>query len=192
MLRLLTLIGMMLLSPTLLAQGQTRYISDDVFIYIHGGPGTQYRILGSVEAGQQISVLPERQGDYTKIIDHKDREGWVLTSMISKDKSLRFRVSELESQLVEAKSQLTGLQSENGDFKGELGSLKSQLSKAQAELAQASAERDEAIAKLKSMKDNERFRMWQEGGLIAALGLILGVILVYMPRPQRRKKDRWM
>ena len=32
-------------SPTTVG---TRYVSDDLYTYLHGGPGKQYRILGSV------------------------------------------------------------------------------------------------------------------------------------------------
>ncbi|MCD8475838.1 MAG: hypothetical protein LRY40_04670, partial [Shewanella fodinae] len=42
-----------------------------------------------------------------------------------------------------------------------------------------------ALAQVDNIQDTARFHMWQQGGLIAAGGLILGVILVYLPRPQR-------
>ena len=55
MLRIFALVGLIFFSQSILAAGQARYISDDVYLFLHGGPGTQYRILGSIEAGQEIS-----------------------------------------------------------------------------------------------------------------------------------------
>ena len=32
------------------------YISDELFIYMHAGPGTNYRILGTVIAGSDVKI----------------------------------------------------------------------------------------------------------------------------------------
>ncbi|MDF0533131.1 TIGR04211 family SH3 domain-containing protein [Shewanella yunxiaonensis] len=182
----------MLLSPSLLAEGQTRYISDDIYIFIHGGPGNQYRILGSIEAGEKITLLPETDGDYAKIVDPKGREGWVRTDKLQTQVSMRYRMADMEKQLADAQSKLQTISSQNSDVSTQLDNLQSKLNKTQADLTKATTERDNAIAKLENMQDNARFHMWQQGGLIAAGGLILGVILVYLPRPQRRRRNRWM
>ncbi len=36
---------------------QVRYISDNLFTYMHRGPGTQFRIMGSVNAGTKVTLL---------------------------------------------------------------------------------------------------------------------------------------
>lgn len=190
-LRILTIVGALLLSPSLFAANQTSYISDDVFIYLHGGPGTQFRILGSVEAGQKVTSLGEAQGDYSKIIDHKGREGWVQTKMLSAKVSLREQLPALQAELDQTKADLSTALTTTDASVQELNQIKSQLSKAQRELASATQERDSAQVKLASMQKNERFEMWKQGGFIAAGGLILGIIIVYLPRPQRKPKNRW-
>ena len=183
--------GMMLLSPSLLAANQTRYISDDVYIYLHGGPGTQFRILGSIEAGQQVTSLEEAQGDYSKIIDHKGREGWIQTKMLSKSMSLRVQLPAIQAELEKTKAELESALSSSDNNAAELSQVKAQLSAAKKALDSASSERDNAKAKLANLQKNERFEMWQQGGLIAAGGLLLGIILVYLPKPQRKPKNRW-
>ena len=69
--------------------------------------------------------------------------------------------------------------------------MKSLLAQAEKSLAQASQERDKATYKLTNIQKNERFQMWQEGSFIAVIGLLIGVILVYLPRPSRKQKNRW-
>ncbi len=191
MLRFFALVGLLLLSPILLAANQAGYISDNVYLYLHGGPGTQFRILGSIEAGQAITLLGETQGDYTKIIDHKGREGWVESKMVTRQKSFREQLPEVQAQLNNTKSELKQTLSSNEHNDEQVIKLKSDLSKAQRDLAKASSERDNAIHKLTSIEKNKRFQMWQEGGIIAAIGLLIGVILVYLPRPKRKQKNRW-
>lgn len=192
MLRLLTLVGMMLLSSNLLAEGQSRYISDNVFLYILNGPGTDYRILGSIEAGQPISLLGETQGDYSKIIDHKGREGWVPTNLISSTPSFREQVATLTNELNEAKAKLAEVLNSTGNHTDEVAELKAKLSEAEAMLSKTTQERDSLKVAVDRSAQDAQFALWREGGLIAAAGLIFGVILVYLPRPQRRNKKRWM
>lgn len=191
MIRILALVGLILLSPSLLAAGQTRYISDDVFLFLHGGPGTQFRILGSIEAGQEISALGETQGDYTKIIDHKGREGWVETKMINAQKSFRNQLPEVQAELTKTKAELKQVLESSDTNEQDLQRMKSLLAQAEKSLAQASQERDKATYKLTNIQKNERFQMWQEGSFIAVIGLLIGVILVYLPRPSRKQKNRW-
>ncbi|BAJ00501.1 conserved hypothetical protein [Shewanella violacea DSS12] len=180
-----------MLSPSLLAAGQAGYISDKVYLYLHGGPGTQYRILGSIEAGQAISLLGETQGNYSKIIDHKGREGWVETKMVTRKKSFRQQLPEVQAELDKTKSELEQNLSSSDNNTQLLSKLKSDLSRAQRDLATASSERDRATSQLASIEKNERFQMWQEGGIIALIGLFIGVVLVYLPRPRRKKKNHW-
>jgi len=182
----------MLLSPNLLAEGQPRYISDNVFLYILNGPGTDYRILGSIEAGQPISLLGETQGDYSKIIDHKGREGWVPTNLISSTPSFREQVATLTNELNEAKAKLAEVLNSTGNHTDEVAELKAKLNEAEAMLSKTTQERDSLKVAVDRSAQDAQFALWREGGLIAAAGLILGVILVYLPRPQRRNKKRWM
>jgi len=191
-LRMLTLVGMMLLSPNLLAEGQPRYISDNVFLYILNGPGTDYRILGSIEAGQPITLLGETQGDYSKIVDHKGREGWVQTNLISSTPSFREQVSTLTNELNEAKAKLAEVLSSTDNHTDEVAELKAKLNEAETMLSKTTQERDSLKVTVDRSAQDAQFALWREGGLIAAAGLVVGVILVYLPRPQRRNKKRWM
>ena len=36
---------------------ETRYISDDVFVYLHSGPGLDYRITGTLKVGTKVNTL---------------------------------------------------------------------------------------------------------------------------------------
>ncbi|MEI6858923.1 MAG: TIGR04211 family SH3 domain-containing protein [Shewanella sp.] len=191
MLKFFALVGLLLLSPILLAANQTGYISDNIYLYLHGGPGTEFRILGSVEAGQTISIMGETQGNYTKIIDHKGREGWIEEKMVTRQKSFRKQLPEIQAQLNDTKSELEQALISSAHNDEQVSKLQSELSQAQQDLAKASSERDNATHKLASIENNKRFQMWQEGGIIAAIGLLIGVILVYLPRPRRKQKNRW-
>jgi SH3 domain protein len=174
------------------AQAPTRFISDDVYTYIHGGPGTEFRILGSIEAGQPITLLDNTDGDFTQIIDHKGREGWVLTSLVTDQPSFRERFPEMEAQLKQANDQLNKITQNTDNTEEYLILANEKVTELNAALTIAVKQRDEAELKVQQGVDNRRYQMWQQGGLIGGMGALIGIILVYLPRPQRRKNSRWM
>ncbi|MEH6464316.1 MAG: TIGR04211 family SH3 domain-containing protein [Shewanella psychromarinicola] len=193
MLRVLSIL-IFLLAPSgvFAAQAPTRFISDDVYTFIHGGPGTEFRILGSIEAGQPITLLDNTDGDFTQIIDHKGREGWVLTSLVTDQPSFRERFPEMEAQLKQANEQLNQITQNTDNTEEYLILANEKVTELNAALTIAVKQRDEAELKVQQGVDNRRYQMWQQGGLIGGMGALIGIILVYLPRPQRRKNSRWM
>ncbi|GGB54109.1 TIGR04211 family SH3 domain-containing protein [Shewanella inventionis] len=193
MLRLLS-IFILLLAPSgvFAAPAEPNYISDDVFTYLHGGPGTEFRIIGSIEAGQPVTLLDNTENDFTQIIDHKGREGWVLASLVTDKPSFRVRFPEMEAQLREANEQLNKESFSTDNNEEYLKLANEKVAELTASLALAIKQRDEAQANITQAEDDQRYELWKQGGLIGGLGALVGIILVYLPRPQRRKKNRWM
>lgn len=191
-LRMFTMVVLLLLSNGLMAQQATHFITDDVDIYMHSGPGTQYRILGTIEAGQSVTLLNESQNDYSKIRDHKNREGWVISELVKKGTGLRNRLPIVEAELAKAKQTLAQLDQSSESVTQQLTAANQQILSLESELASASQQRDHAIKELNAIQDNAQSRMWQQGALIAGLGALIGIFLVYLPRPQRKKSSRWM
>jgi len=192
-LRLLS-IFILVLAPSgvFAAPAEPDYISDDVFTYLHGGPGTEFKIIGSVEAGQPVTLLDNTEGDFTQIIDHKGREGWVLASLVTDKPSYRVRFPEMEAQLRLANEQLNKESLSTDNTEEYLNLANEKIAELTTSLALAIKQRDEAQSKIAQVADDQRYELWQQGGLIGGLGALIGIILVYLPRPQRRKKNRWM
>ncbi|MGB1239841.1 MAG: TIGR04211 family SH3 domain-containing protein, partial [Pseudomonadales bacterium] len=62
-----------------------RYISDELFTYMHSGPSAQYRITGSINAGSKVTLLESnRGGGYSKVRDNRGRTGWVSTKFVTR------------------------------------------------------------------------------------------------------------
>ncbi|MDP5147314.1 TIGR04211 family SH3 domain-containing protein [Shewanella sp. ULN5] len=192
MLRVIHFFALILLSMGAHAQASTHYVSDDVFTYIHGGPGTEFRIIGSVEAGQPITFNGKTEGDYSQIIDNKNREGWIRSDFVTDKPSFRTRFPEMEKELIQVNEQLNSISLNTDNAAQDLELANQKVTELQAALKTALTERDTARAKVNNDKDEQQFKMWQQGGIIAGIGALIGIILVYLPRPQRRKNSRWM
>lgn len=180
-----------------------RYISDELSTYIHSGPGNQYRIIGTLNAGDDVTVLSiNENAGYAQIRDAKDRTSWIPLNQLSQTPSLRTRVPELEKQVQDLTARLsnidsdwnkrtadmqqkvsasddiiTGLRNENQD-------LKNQLTVAQKKVEAANVQLDD--------KQRTIILQWfLYGGGVAGVGLLLGLLLPHLI-PSRKKNDRWM
>lgn len=54
--RLFSALAVLMVLAAPAANAQDNYISDELFTYMHSGPGTQFRILGSIDAGEKVTV----------------------------------------------------------------------------------------------------------------------------------------
>lgn len=161
------------------------YISDDLFIYMHAGPGNNYRILGSITAGEEVSLTGKSANDYTEIIDNKNRVTWVESKYVSTTPGLRVAIAELNGKLAnseenslkisadlaQANNNISQLTADNSQLSSELTALRKQLTQTQSQLSN----QDLAIKK----------EYFFNGAIVLVIGLILGLVL---PRLSARKK----
>ncbi|WP_165905007.1 TIGR04211 family SH3 domain-containing protein [Parashewanella curva] len=202
MLRLFTFVFCILLSGLTTAQEDTRYVSENIYIYLHSGPGSQYKILGSVAAGKTISSLNETENGYAKIIDDKGREGWVQANMITSKPTFRITQPQLEQQLADIKQSLSQNDSKEAQLTAQLQQTTDKLSlaeqakkKAEQELLKVQMQTKDEVARLQTqvneLNDDAKYQFWREGGMIAGIGLLIGLVIAYLPRPSRKHKTRW-
>lgn len=176
------------------------YVSDDLFTYMHSGPGTQYKIIGSVNAGEKISIIQKNSG-YTQVRDSKGRAGWISSKYVSNQMGLKERLPKLETQLAKLKAQLNtasdNANKEKAGLEGSLKSYKTQVeelqnanSKLNEELQKVQAENRNLNAKIDTQKDDLLMKWFTYGGMVAGGGLLLGLILPSLI-PSRKQKARW-
>ncbi|WP_417345322.1 TIGR04211 family SH3 domain-containing protein [Ferrimonas sp.] len=195
------LLSAALLAPHITAAESNYSISEDIYIYLHSGPGNQFRILGSVKAGMPVALTGENQGDYVQIIDDKERTGWIKRDQLNQQESFRLAVPRLNDEVAALKQQLeteqartAGLQDELTQLNSELESTRRDAIKVEADLQTTldslSAENEQLKEENQSMLNSERWQWLQQGGMVAGAGLVLGLIIAYLPRPQRRRRNQ--
>ncbi|AYC20406.1 hypothetical protein DZA65_03554 [Dickeya dianthicola] len=190
------------LSTTLgLHAEEKRYISDELVAYAHSGPGNQYRIVGTLNAGEAVALISADAG-YAQIRDEKGRTSWIQLDQLSQTPSLKTRVPALENQVKTLTDKLSSvdqdwnqrtveLRQKVATSDGTLAALQkeNQALKSQLEVAQKKLE----VANLQ-LDDKQRTLIMQwfmYGGGVAGAGLVLGLLLPHL-LPRRKKNDRWM
>ena len=189
-----------LISPIANAE-QPHYISDNLFTYLLKGPGSQYRIVGSVNAGSPVTLL-ETDKDYSRVTDERGRTGWVESKFISTDVALQERLPVLETELTTLKAKLvdalTTNDGKNSDLNSTLAQRNSQINKfetrntqLQNELTIAQDDVRTLRAKIDTQKDDLLMKWFTYGGVVAGIGLLLGLLLPHITPRRRKRANGW-
>ena len=114
------------------AFSQTLYVSDQLYVPVRGGKGSEFKILHrGLATGTRVDLLEADTGDgWTKIKTNQGLEGWIRSQYLVREPIARIKlqqanaqVSQLSSELDSLKQNLTLLQNENQNNLGVVASL---------------------------------------------------------------------
>ena len=171
------------------ASAASYYVSDNLHTFLHSGPAAKYKIIGSVNAGDKIKVL-QKNPKYTKIVDPKGRTGWISSKYVSSQASLKERLPKLQIQLDDLKLQLNEDKKSIELYSNKIDKLEDLNSKLNDELKKVQALNSSLNEKLDTKKNDLLMQWFTYGGIVAGIGLVLGLIIPFLI-PSRRKKTRW-
>lgn len=168
------------------------YVSDDLIIYMHTGPGRQYRIIGSIEAGSAVTTQSQNQETgFTQIVDETGREGWVETEWLHETVSRKVLLPQVQGQLEQANATIEQLENTNARLAAELAELKQQHQQVNQTLDEQQKTVTSLEAQVSKQSETEQRAWFIRGGILVAASIFLGMLLTYMPK-KRRRSDGWM
>ena len=181
----------------------TRYISDELSTWVRSGPGDQYRLVGKLNAGDQVTLLQTNQDThYAEIRDGQGRTNWIPLSQLSDSPSLRTQVPQLQQQVKVLTDKLANIdnswnqrtsemQNKVANSDGTINGLKEENQKRRNELIVAQKKVSAANVQLDDKQRTIIMQWFMYGGGVLGVGLLLGLVLPHMV-PRRKKNDRWM
>lgn len=192
---LLPLVLMTISWPLLAQQSAAEkpaFISDALFVYLHSGPGNQYRIVGTINAGQEVTFLSEdSDSGYAQIKYEDNKTGWLPKEYVSYTPGLVTQLATLTNQFNSQRDELQQLGQQREDLSSKLNTAIVELENAQEQLAQA----NRSYEQLKTQLEATQTSIWQNpmviGSAILLIGLIFGLVLPAL-WPKRRESERWM
>ena len=134
--------GCVFLAFELLAQAQTRYVTDRTIVELRRGPSTEYLILRNLEAGERVEVLEENEEQgYSRVrVADQGTEGWILTRFLITEPIARERLAAAERSLATARERVTALETQNQELGRDLATLRTELEEARTNHGTASRE----------------------------------------------------
>ncbi|WDE04235.1 TIGR04211 family SH3 domain-containing protein [Thalassomonas viridans] len=167
------------------------FISDELIIYMHAGAGNNFRILGSVTAGAEVSLTGQENNNYTQIIDARNRTAWVESKYVSSKPGLRFVIAELNEQLTSAADENSQLKQQLDDSETNITSLNDKNQALQDETAQLQQQLATVQQQLKSQDQDIKKEWFINGAIVLGFGLLLGLIIPKLFGGRSNKMDRW-
>ncbi|MDV2376802.1 TIGR04211 family SH3 domain-containing protein [Vibrio cholerae] len=190
----------MLAAPTF---AQDRYIADKLFTYMHSGPSNQYRILGSIDAGEKVKLIEvNKESGYSHIADERGRTGWVESRFITREVSNTLRLPALEKELEEVKKLLANARQNADSEKAglaeslelrnqQIADLERNYADIIKQLTDSQSEIRELRAKLDTQKEDLLLKYFTYGGGVAGIGLLLGLVLPHIIPRRKRHPAGW-
>lgn len=168
------------------------YIADNLIVYMHSGPGRNYRILGSIEAGLPVTILQtDTDKAFSQIKDGEGREGWVENQYLINTISRRVQLPLLSQRLADSEQAVNRLQSRNTSLSQDLAQSRQSIAELESDLSSAQETVNRLQAQVDAQDTQERYRMFTYGGIVAGAGVILGIVVTFIPK-RRRRNDSWM
>lgn len=195
------LISSLLLSTSInVAYAETQYVTENLSTFLHRGAGEQFKIAGSIQAGEAVNVL-ERQGKYTLIRDNKNREAWILNSDLSSTPSSKEENPKLKAQVQELTLKLSRL---DGDWQQRTVEMQRRTKQAEQQSADLLEQNSQLKRELEMTKNKNRdleaildagkreiaIQWFIYGGSVLGVGLLFGLLIPYV-LPKRRRRDGW-
>jgi SH3 domain protein len=205
----------------LLAQAQTRYVTDRTIVELRRGPSTEYLILRNLEAGERVEVLEvnEEQG-YSRVrVADQGTEGWILTRFLMAEPIARERLAAAERNLAAARERVGTLEAENRELARDRNAARTELEEARANYGTASRElaeirtaaanvvdirdqntrlqqrltqRDQEVEQLTADNTNLAGRNSQNWFIVGAGVLLAGIVVgLVAPTLRRKKRSDW-
>lgn len=198
---------------TLTAAAETKYVGEIREITLRTGPGTEYKISAFIPSGETLTVIEEAD-TWSKVLTRGGKEGWVLSrflqteapsatvlqklqkthdlivkereSLAAENAQLKSKNQEIEAELAGIRETLSGVQTDHDTLKKESAdfiALKDKLKAALDQLTQMQAKAAQYEKDYTMLYNDQRIKWF----LIGAGVLLLGIILGYSAKPQRRK-----
>ncbi|MFK7829252.1 MAG: TIGR04211 family SH3 domain-containing protein [Congregibacter sp.] len=118
-----------------------RYISDDVFVVLHAGPGSNYRWLGKLIPGTElVEQRRSTDGNWAEVLTQRGTVGWVQAEYLASEPPAQVKLPAVARQLEDAEREATQLRNSLSDAKIAEADLQAQLDDTSAELQKITEE----------------------------------------------------
>lgn len=190
----------LLLAISLPSFAQTQYVTENLNTYLRKGPGDQFKISGSIQAGEKVTLI-ETKDRYSLIRDSKNREAWILNSELTSTPSSKELTPLLQQQVQELTTKLNNIDRDWQQRANEMQRRTQLADRQSSELLEQNAQLKREIEILKNknrdleaVQDAESREIMIQyfiyGGSVLGAGLLLGLLLpVIIPR--RRANNGW-
>jgi SH3 domain protein len=169
----------------------TGYISEDLIVYMHSGAGKNYRIQGTVNAGEKIQLTGKSSNDYSEIISDNDRTGWIESKLVSTKPGMRYVIADLNEKLASFQSGKSDVTQQLNEAISEIDALKSERSDLQNSISALNMDLTATKSQLKNQDTSIKKQWFFNGAIVLSIGLLFGLILPRLFSKRKSGMENW-
>lgn len=163
------------------------YISEDLYVFLHRGPSTQFKIVGTLAAGTPITVTARNDDSgYAEVSDGQGKSGWVEARFLTDNVSRRARLEEVERDLAEVQQSHQGSGAKLASYEEEVRRLKTDNAKLDSKNSLLESEVKRVRNELAASDQDHQMTWFRNGAIVLGAGLLLGLLIPRLSMPRRR------
>lgn len=167
---------------------ESAHIADDVYVFMNSGPSNQYRINGRVTSGEAVEVL-ERRDNYVQVRTQGGKVGWVPAQFVAEGLSNQSRMPELEAALEASRKRVAAQQKEIEILQQSAQARQQESEQSRNRVIELEQEIGALKTRIANMDQSNLIRWLTHGGLVALGGVLLGLLVPYLPRRRKQRND---
>ena len=183
-----------------LQDGDEVYVSESANVWLRTCPSSQCRIVGSSHVGDKLSFVKISPDKKFVLVDNGQKQLWMQTRDLQVEPCGKAKVEILQSKLANLNNRLENYDSEVAHnyqiakaklekLEKENAQLKETVANQNSQIEDLDATRRDYADKLQTKELDMQMRWWLQGAIIALCGAIIGIICVYIPRPNSKKRN---
>ena len=180
--------------------GDDIYVSEAANVWLRSCPATNCKIQDRTHVGETFKFVKMSEDKKFILVDDGNRSLWMQTRDLQIEPCGKAKVEILEGEIANLKNSLANFDSEAAvelkkanakieKLEKENAALKNSLTNQTEKIEDLDATRRDYADKLETKDLDMQMRWWIQGAVIAFCGALIGIICVYIPRPNRRKKQ---
>ena len=178
--RVATLLVVLLTAIPLSAE--QAWVKDYHRLNLRSGPGVEFRIRGSLETGNEVTIL-ERGDGWTRIQLTDVGEGWIPEGYLQSVAPARVRLDDIEKRRHALQGELEALSERANRLETENRELLDRDTVQSASLGELSSENV-------ALRAGARWPHWIAGASILALGMLVGIVVQSLSGRRSRRRIR--
>jgi SH3 domain protein len=145
------------------------WVKGEIRLNLRSGAGTEFKIIGAVETGDELSVLTTTK-KWTQVRTAEQKLGWIPAGYLENIPPPMLRLQQLETEAASLRTQLEDLRAEASGLRESNATLTANDSGQRQEIEALKLENYE-------LRAGTRYQEWITGALIVAGGMIVGALL---------------
>ena len=196
------ILALFILATSFNSYSAVRYISDDIYVFLLAGPGTQYRITGTIKVGEKVNTLKyDAATKFMRVKTEAGKVGWVKNSELQQGLPAKIRLPAIQNKLTNTQKKLSSIADDNKKNQSENINQLSMQTTLIEKLQSEKVSLEKTIVSLKArnleldlLQDTKEDRVKMEwminGGAVLFFGILLGLLVPLIPR-RKKKKSNW-